>query len=138
MGPVISSSSPGMIGHGGMMSMGSAPTPRNLMSANAFVSSQGLQNRNLSDLGSYLELLSLSTGQEQVLLSYLLSGPPLVCSFGPAATLVAWGLTCCRAAAADVFGVLGPCCSSYQSLQKLLIAFVAQLYLCSRAEPGFW
>ena len=69
MGPGIGSSSPGVIGHGSMTSMGSAPTPRNLMSANAFVSAQGLQNRNLSDLGSYLELLSLSAGQEQVLVT---------------------------------------------------------------------
>ncbi len=82
-----------------MTSMGSAPTPRNLMSANAFVSAQGLQNRNLSDLGSYLELLSLSTGQEQVLISCL-----MFWALDPAATFLAWGLTCCTAATADVLG----------------------------------
>ena len=71
MGPGIGSGSPGTFGHGSMTSMGSAPTPRNMMSANAFVSAQGLQNRNLSDLGSYLELLSSSTGQEQVLITRL-------------------------------------------------------------------
>ncbi len=71
MGPGIGSGSPGTFGQSSMTSMGSAPTPRNMMSANAFVSAQGLQNRNLSDLGSYLELLSLSTGQEQVLITCL-------------------------------------------------------------------
>ena len=50
----------------GMLSMGSAPTPRNLVSSSGFINAQGLQNRQLSDLGSYLELLSLSRGQEQV------------------------------------------------------------------------
>ena len=50
----------------GMLSMASAPTPRNVISSSGFVSAQGLQNRQLSDLGSYLELLGLSRGQEQV------------------------------------------------------------------------
>ena len=67
IGPGMSSS-PSMAGLGSTTSMGSAPTPRNLMAANAFASAQGLHNRNLSDLGSYLELLSLSRGQEQVLI----------------------------------------------------------------------
>ncbi len=67
IGPGMSSS-PGMAGLGSTTSMGSAPAPRNLMAANAFASAQGLHNRNLSDLGSYLELLSLSRGQEQVLI----------------------------------------------------------------------
>lgn len=57
---------PGVFGQGNMTSMGSAPTPRNLATTSAFASAQGLHNRNLSDLGSYLELLSLSRGQEQV------------------------------------------------------------------------
>ena len=64
MGDWSLGSSPGMAQ--GMLSMGSAPTPRALMSSSGFVNEQGLQNRQLSDLGSYLELLSLSRGQEQV------------------------------------------------------------------------
>lgn len=56
----------GMMGQPGMSSMGSAPTPRALVQSSAFASSQSLQNRNLSDLGSYLELLSLARGQDQV------------------------------------------------------------------------
>ena len=56
----------GMMGQPGMSSMGSAPTPRALVQSSAFASAQSLQNRNLSDLGSYLELLSLARGQDQV------------------------------------------------------------------------
>ena len=61
----------GMMGQPGMSSMGSAPTPRALVQSSAFASSQSLQNRNLSDLGSYLELLSLARGQDQVCFSHL-------------------------------------------------------------------
>ena len=108
MGPGIGSSSPGVIGHGSMTSMGSAPTPRNLMSANAFVSAQGLHNRNLSDLGSYLELLSLSAGQEQVLVT---SPPERIASCRLPFRLqcfVVWGLTCCRAASVDIVEAASP------------------------------
>ena len=110
MGPGIGSSSPGVIGHGSMTSMGSAPTPRNLMSANAFVSTQGLHNRNLSDLGSYLELLSLSAGQEQVLVT---SPPERIASCRLPFRLqcfVVWVLTCCRAASVDIGEAASPLC----------------------------
>ena len=65
----------GMMGQPGMSSMGSAPTPRALVQSNAFASAQSLQNRNLSDLGSYLELLSLSRGQDQVFVYNVLNLP---------------------------------------------------------------
>ena len=108
MGPGIGSSSPGMLGHGSMTSMGSAPTPRNLMSANAFASAQGLQNRNLSDLGSYLELLSLSPGQEQVIITSPAESKASCGLLIPLQCYIVWGLTCCRSASADMFGAPVP------------------------------